>query len=82
MDSISGKTLFLGNFQHCKSSLMISMIEGTPTLNSSDDRTQVAGLHVWNVSKDKMINIIDFGGHYVYQQLAHLFIVNSELNLT
>jgi hypothetical protein len=81
MDSMAGKTIFLGKCENGKSSLTISLIEGTHMLNHIDDRTQVMGLHVWNLSKDEIITVIDVGGHHAYQQLAHLFHMDCEFNL-
>jgi GTPase SAR1 family protein len=81
VESLNGKTLILGTFEHGKSSLAISLIQGKPLLNDSDDRTQVMGLHIWNIKTGQSIAVVDVGGHSAYQQLAHLFVINRKFNL-
>lgn len=57
-----------------KSSLVQSLIKGSPDPTTMADRTQVVEISTWKVSDTDIFRIYDQGGHVIYDITNPLFI--------
>ena len=75
------KLILIGAVKAGKTSLRHALMLGHSKLTAEHERTWVLERHLWEPESKLRVQILDFGGHHIYQAAHHLFLSPEALHL-
>ncbi|CAL1543615.1 unnamed protein product, partial [Lymnaea stagnalis] len=75
------KMILIGAAQAGKTSLRQALMLGRSKLTAEHERTWVMERHLWEPESRIRVQILDFGGHHIYQAAHHMFLSPDALHI-
>lgn len=75
------KMILIGAVKAGKTSLRHALMLGHSKLTAEHERTWVLERHLWEPESKLRVQILDFGGHHIYQAAHHMFLTPEALHL-
>ena len=75
------KMILIGTVKAGKTSLRNALMLGRSKLTAEHERTWVLERHLWEPESMTRVQILDFGGHHIYQAAHHMFLTPEALHL-
>ncbi|KAI8761164.1 malignant fibrous histiocytoma-amplified sequence 1 [Biomphalaria glabrata] len=75
------KMILIGAAQAGKTSLRQALMLGKSKLTAEHERTWVMERHLWEPESRLRVQVLDFGGHHIYQAAHHLFLSSDALHV-
>ncbi|XP_076459454.1 malignant fibrous histiocytoma-amplified sequence 1 homolog [Babylonia areolata] len=75
------KMILIGAVKAGKTSLRNALMLGRSKLTEEHERTWVLERHLWEPESKLRVQILDLGGHHIYQAAHHMFLTPEALHL-
>jgi Leucine-rich repeat (LRR) protein len=75
------KMILIGAVKAGKTSLRNALMLGYSQLTEEHERTWVLERHLWEPESRLRVQVLDFGGHHIYQAAHHMFLTPEALHL-
>ncbi|KAL8584951.1 hypothetical protein ACOMHN_043587 [Nucella lapillus] len=75
------KMILIGAVKAGKTSLRNALMLGRSRLTADHERTWVLERHLWEPESKLRVQVLDFGGHHIYQTAHHMFLTPEALHL-
>lgn len=75
------KMILIGAVKAGKTSLRHAVMLGHSKLTAEHERTWVLERHLWEPESMLRVQILDFGGHHIYQAAHHMFLTPDSLHV-
>ncbi|KAK7113399.1 malignant fibrous histiocytoma-amplified sequence 1 homolog [Littorina saxatilis] len=75
------KMILIGAVKAGKTSLRHALMLGQSKLTAEHERTWVLERHLWEPESKLRVQILDFGGHHIYQAAHHMFLTPEALHV-
>ena len=75
------KMILIGAVRAGKTSLRHALMLGHSKLTKEHERTWVLERHLWEPESKLRVQILDFGGHHIYQAAHHMFLTPEALHI-
>ena len=75
------KMILTGAVKAGKTSLRNALMLGHSKLTAEDERTWVLERHLWEPESRLRVQVLDFGGHHVYQAAHHMFLTPEAVHI-
>ncbi|KAH9514822.1 hypothetical protein Btru_023724 [Bulinus truncatus] len=75
------KMILIGAAQAGKTSLRQALMLGKSKLTAEHERTWVMERHLWEPESRLRVQVLDFGGHHIYQAAHHMFLSPDALHV-
>ncbi|CAG5119224.1 unnamed protein product [Candidula unifasciata] len=75
------KMILIGAARAGKTSLRQALMHGRSRLAADSERTWVMERHLWEPESRLRVQILDFGGHHIYQAAHHMFLSSDALHV-
>ncbi|KAK7502424.1 hypothetical protein BaRGS_00006377 [Batillaria attramentaria] len=75
------KMILIGAVKAGKTSLRHALMLGHSQLTAEHERTWVLERHLWEPESKLRVQILDFGGHHIYQAAHHMFLTPDALHV-
>ncbi|RUS83985.1 hypothetical protein EGW08_008246, partial [Elysia chlorotica] len=75
------KMIMIGAAKAGKTSLRQALMLGRSKLTADSERTWVMERHLWEPESRLRVQIMDFGGHHIYQAAHHMFLSPDALHV-
>ncbi|GFO12921.1 malignant fibrous histiocytoma-amplified sequence 1 [Plakobranchus ocellatus] len=75
------KMIMIGAAKAGKTSLRQALMLGRSKLTADNERTWVMERHLWEPESRLRVQIMDFGGHHIYQAAHHMFLSPDALHV-
>ncbi|XP_012945729.1 malignant fibrous histiocytoma-amplified sequence 1 homolog [Aplysia californica] len=75
------KMILIGAAKAGKTSLRQALMLGRSKLTAENERTWVMERHLWEPESRLRVQILDFGGHHIYQAAHHMFLSSDALHV-